>query len=52
MDNHKQVLQGLIDRADKRIAELLSGEKPALRPDANAKIQLNLLLIWINLLNR
>jgi len=37
MDNQKQVLQGLIDRADNRIAELLSGEKPALRPDANAK---------------
>ena len=37
MDNQKQVLQGLIDRADNRIAELLSGEKPALRPDSNAK---------------
>lgn len=37
MDNAKQVLQGLIDRADKRIAEIRSGEKPALTPDANAK---------------
>ncbi|WP_313804484.1 bifunctional aconitate hydratase 2/2-methylisocitrate dehydratase [Flavobacterium sp.] len=37
MDNHKQVLQGLINKADKRIAEIKSGEKPALRPDANAK---------------
>ncbi|WP_276485134.1 bifunctional aconitate hydratase 2/2-methylisocitrate dehydratase [Paraflavitalea pollutisoli] len=37
MDNHKQVLQGLINRADKRIAEIKSGEKPALTPDANAK---------------
>ncbi len=37
MDNEKQVLQGLIDKADKRIAEINSGEKPALRPDANAK---------------
>ncbi|MEM7331301.1 MAG: bifunctional aconitate hydratase 2/2-methylisocitrate dehydratase [Chloroflexota bacterium] len=37
MDNEKQVLQGLIDRANKRIAELKSGEKPALAPDANAK---------------
>lgn len=37
MDNQQQVLQGLIDRANKRIAELQSGEKPALRPDENAK---------------
>jgi aconitate hydratase 2/2-methylisocitrate dehydratase len=37
MDNHNQVLQGLIDKADKRIAEIKSGEKPALTPDANAQ---------------
>jgi aconitate hydratase 2/2-methylisocitrate dehydratase len=37
MDNAKQVLQGLIDKANKRISELKSGEKPAIRPDANAK---------------
>ncbi len=37
MDNKKQVLQGLIDKANKRIAEIKSGEKPALTPDANAK---------------
>lgn len=37
MDNAAQVLQGLIDKADKRIAEIQSGEKPALAPDANAK---------------
>ena len=37
MDNEKQVLQGLIDIADKRIAEIKSGEKPALKPDADAK---------------
>ncbi|MFY0624961.1 MAG: bifunctional aconitate hydratase 2/2-methylisocitrate dehydratase [Reichenbachiella sp.] len=37
MDNEKQVLQGLIDIANKRIAEIKSGEKPALTPDANAK---------------
>ena len=37
MDNEKQVLKGLIERADKRITEITSGEKPALRPDANAK---------------
>ncbi len=37
MDNDKHVLQGLINRADKRIAEIKSGEKPALTPDENAK---------------
>ncbi|MBO9659352.1 MAG: bifunctional aconitate hydratase 2/2-methylisocitrate dehydratase [Chitinophagaceae bacterium] len=37
MDNARQVLQGLINKADKRIAEIKSGEKPALTPDANAK---------------
>ena len=37
MDNKTQVLQGLINKANKRIAEIKSGEKPALRPDANAK---------------
>lgn len=37
MDNTKQVLQGLINRANKRIAEIRSGDLPALKPDANAK---------------
>ena len=37
MDNHKQVLQGLIDKANKRIDEIRSGEKPPLTPDENAK---------------
>ena len=37
MDNDKQVLQGLIDRANKRIKEIQSGEKPAITPDSNAK---------------
>jgi len=37
MDNKHQVLQGLINKADKRIAEIKSGDKPALTPDANAK---------------
>lgn len=37
MDNEKRVLQGLINKADKRIAEIKSAEKPALTPDANAK---------------
>ena len=37
MDNEPQVLQGLIDKANKRIAGIRSGENPALTPDANAK---------------
>ncbi|WP_103867383.1 bifunctional aconitate hydratase 2/2-methylisocitrate dehydratase [Aquimarina sp. I32.4] len=37
MDNEKQVLQGLIDKANKRIDQIKSGEKPALTPDDNAK---------------
>jgi len=37
MDNKAKVLQGLIDKANARIAEIRSGEKPALTPDANAE---------------
>ena len=37
MDNKPKVLQGLIDKANKRIAEVSSGENPPLVPDANAK---------------
>ena len=37
MYNHKQFLEGLINKADKRIAEIKSAEKPALTPDSNAK---------------
>lgn len=37
MDNEKKVLKGLIDIANKRIAEIKSGEKHALLPDADAK---------------
>lgn len=37
MDNTAQTLKGLIDKADQRIAEIRSGEKPALKPDDNAK---------------
>ena len=37
MDNEKQVLQGLLDKADQRIAEIRSGERPPLNPDDNAK---------------
>ena len=36
MDNEKQVLQGLVNSATKRISEIRSGEKPALTPDADA----------------
>jgi len=36
MDNEKQVLQGLINKANTRIKEVKSGDKPAIRPDANA----------------
>ncbi|MAD60230.1 MAG: bifunctional aconitate hydratase 2/2-methylisocitrate dehydratase [Myxococcales bacterium] len=37
MDNQTQVLQGLIDKAEDRIAGILSGENPTLTPDENAK---------------
>jgi len=37
MDNEKQMLQGLVDKASSRIEELKSGAKPALKPDADAK---------------
>jgi aconitate hydratase 2/2-methylisocitrate dehydratase len=36
MDNHLNVLQGLINKANKRISEIQTGEKPALTPDSNA----------------
>ena len=37
MDNEKQVLQGLVDKANNRITEVKTGTKPTLKPDANAK---------------
>ncbi len=37
MDNEAKTLQGLINKADKRIAEIKSGENTALTPDDNAK---------------
>ena len=37
MENAAGTLKGLIALADKRIAEIRSGEKPALTPDDNAK---------------
>ena len=36
MDNEGGVLQGLVDKANKRIAEVQSGENPPLTPDATA----------------
>ncbi len=37
MDNEGRMLQGLIDKADKRITEIKSGTNTALKPDENAK---------------
>jgi aconitate hydratase 2/2-methylisocitrate dehydratase len=37
MDNAVKMLQGLIDKADARIAEIKSGAKPAMTPDSTAK---------------
>lgn len=36
MDNKKQVLQSLIDKANERIEQIQSGKKPPLTPDKNA----------------
>lgn len=37
MDNEAALLQGLVDKADARIAEIKSGANSALKPDADAK---------------
>jgi aconitate hydratase 2/2-methylisocitrate dehydratase len=37
MDNKKQMLQGLVDKANNRISEIKTGTKSALKPDADAK---------------
>ena len=37
MENRNNMLQGLIDIADKRIADITSGVMPALQPDENAE---------------
>jgi aconitate hydratase 2/2-methylisocitrate dehydratase len=50
MDNKKQVLQGLIDKANTRIAEIKSGSRPALRPDASAKYYAEV-LVDLDLIN-
>ncbi|MEJ6776992.1 MAG: bifunctional aconitate hydratase 2/2-methylisocitrate dehydratase [Crocinitomicaceae bacterium] len=36
MDNEKQVLQGLINIANRRVSEIKSGEKTGIKPDINA----------------
>jgi len=37
MDNERNVLQGLVDHADTRIADIRGGDNPPLAPDDNAK---------------
>ena len=37
MENSVQMLKSLFDKAEKRIMEIKSGERPALAPDSNAK---------------
>ncbi len=37
MDNTAKTLQGLVDKANQRIADINSGAKPPLAPDSNAK---------------
>ncbi|MEM7328689.1 MAG: bifunctional aconitate hydratase 2/2-methylisocitrate dehydratase [Pseudomonadota bacterium] len=37
MDNEKRVLNGLIEKADQRIADIRSGVRPPLTPDENAE---------------
>ncbi|MFT6030202.1 MAG: aconitate hydratase 2/2-methylisocitrate dehydratase [Oleiphilaceae bacterium] len=44
MDNEANMLQGLIDLADKRINEISSGETRALAPDDNAKYHAELVV--------
>jgi len=44
MDNKNAVLQGLIDKANRRISQIQSGEKPPLTPDANAKYHAELVV--------
>ncbi|BDS05541.1 aconitate hydratase [Oceaniferula spumae] len=44
MDNHNQVLQGLVDKANRRIDQIRSGEKPPLAPDSDAKYHAELVV--------
>jgi aconitate hydratase 2/2-methylisocitrate dehydratase len=44
MDNEKQMLQGLVDKANERINEIKTGIKPALKPDADANYYANVVI--------
>ncbi|MBK1853769.1 bifunctional aconitate hydratase 2/2-methylisocitrate dehydratase [Verrucomicrobiaceae bacterium 5K15] len=44
MDNEIKVLQGLVDKANKRIEQIRSGEKPPLAPDSNANYHAELVV--------
>ena len=44
MDNPKQDLKGLVDKANNRITEIKTGIKSALRPDADAKYFANVVI--------
>ena len=44
MENESQMLQRLVNIAEKRIFEIKSGEKPALSPDENAKYFANVVI--------
>ena len=44
MENEKGMLKGLINIADKRISEIKTGIKPALKPDENAKYYANVIV--------
>ncbi|MDB9762766.1 bifunctional aconitate hydratase 2/2-methylisocitrate dehydratase [Alphaproteobacteria bacterium] len=44
MENDNQMLQRLVNIAEKRILEIQSGEKPALTPDNNAKYFANVIV--------
>ena len=48
MDNDAQMLQGLVDRADARIAQIKSGEKPALAPMQMQNMPQKLWLTWFD----
>ena len=52
MDNDDQMLQGLIDRANARIAQIKSGEKPSLRLTQTHNMLLKWWLIWMRLMSR
>ena len=50
MDNQARTLQGLVDKANQRIADIKSGAKPPLTPDKNAKYYAEL-VVDLDLIN-